>query len=68
MEFRRVLQKSDKNAVELAQMQRMLKEVWGHLPPRVRAQMQSGAGEKFLPKYEKLIEDYYKRLAEERTK
>lgn len=57
--------KSDADANRLEEMRRMLKEVWGHLPPRVREQMQSGSVERFLPKYEKLIEDYYKRLAEE---
>jgi len=28
--------------------------------------MQSGMAEEFLPKYERLIEQYYQRLAEER--
>jgi hypothetical protein len=49
---------------ELARLQQMLKRVWGHLPTKVREQMQSGAIEEFLPKYEKLIEAYYSRLAE----
>jgi hypothetical protein len=30
--------------------------------------MQSGAIEEFLPKYERLIEEYYSRLAEEGSK
>jgi hypothetical protein len=51
---------------KLDQMKQMLNEVWGHLPPKVRDQLQSSAPEEFLPKYEKLIEEYYKRLAEER--
>ncbi len=51
---------------ELERMKQMLKEVWGHLPPRIREQMQAGSPEEFLPKYERLIEDYYKRLAEEK--
>ena len=50
---------------ELDRMKQMLKHVWGHLPPKVREQMQSGAIEEFLPKYEKLIEDYYSRLAKD---
>jgi hypothetical protein len=44
----------------------MLKRVWGHLPPRLREQLSSGMAEEFLPKYEKLIEEYYQRLVEER--
>lgn len=58
---------SDADVDELDDMQRMLKRVWGHLPPKVREQMQSGSVERFLPKYEALIEQYYKRLAEEQT-
>lgn len=53
--------KSD-NAAEL---QKMIKEVWGHLPPRLREQMQNVTDEQFLPQYEKLIEEYYRRLAEQ---
>ena len=33
----------------------------------VRDEMQAALSERFLPKYERLIEDYYKRLAEERS-
>ncbi len=44
----------------------LLKEAWGHLPARIREQIRSGAGIQFLPEYERLIEQYYRRLAEER--
>ena len=44
---------------------RLLGKSWGHLPASVRQRMQSTAPEKFLPKYSKLIEDYFRRLAEE---
>jgi len=50
---------------ELARLQQMLKQIWGHLPPKLRDQLQSSSIEEFLPKYEKLIEEYYTRLAEE---
>ena len=53
---------------ELARLRQMLKQVWGHLPPKIRDQMQSAAIEEFLPKYERLIEEYYSRLAEEGSK
>jgi hypothetical protein len=43
----------------------MMKETWGHLPPRDREQMLQNTPDKFLPKYELLIEQYYKRLAED---
>jgi hypothetical protein len=53
------------DSAELARMKQMLKQVWGHLPAKVRDQMQSGTIEEFLPKYETLIEAYYSRLAEQ---
>lgn len=43
----------------------LLKQIWGHLPPKIRDQMQAATIEQFLPKYERLIEAYYSRLAEE---
>ncbi|MCA9220176.1 MAG: hypothetical protein KDA71_07590 [Planctomycetales bacterium] len=58
------LGKADGESADLAEMQKMLDEVWGHLPARVREQMQNATVEQFLPKYERLIEEYYKRLAE----
>ncbi len=42
----------------------MLKDVWGDLPPRVRQQMMQMSSERFLPKYELLIEQYFKALAD----
>ena len=44
----------------------MVGRLWGHLPDRMRQQLQSSFSEQFLPQYERLIEEYYKRLAEER--
>jgi len=44
----------------------MMKDSWGHLPPRAREQMLQNTPEQFLPQYELMIEKYYKRLAEER--
>lgn len=58
----------DKGTAKLdgsAEMQKLIKEIWGHLPARVREQMQNATDEQFLPKYEKLIEEYYRRLAEQ---
>lgn len=56
---------SSEVVVETPEMQDFIREVWGHLPERVRQQMQNASVERFLPKYEKLIEEYYKRLAED---
>jgi hypothetical protein len=46
-------------------IQALVKRVWGHLPDRVRQEMQNATVEEFLPKYQELIEDYFRRLAEE---
>jgi hypothetical protein len=56
---------SDQPKAETRDLENLLKEVWGHLPERVRQQMLSGSAEEVLPKYQKLIEEYYKRLAED---
>ncbi|WP_146586690.1 hypothetical protein [Posidoniimonas polymericola] len=43
----------------------LMKEVWGHLPQRLREQMMQGSSDEFLPQYREEIERYYQRLAEE---
>lgn len=53
--------------VNAADAEAMLKEVWGQLPARIRQQIQAPRAEQFLPQYERIIADYYRRLAEERT-
>ena len=58
--------KSERENGEAADVKDVLRRIWGHLPEKMREQMQAQLSEQFLPKYEKLIEEYYKRLAEER--
>jgi hypothetical protein len=58
--------KSERKDAENADIKDVLRRIWGHLPDKMREQMQAQLSEQFLPKYEKLIEEYYKRLAEER--
>lgn len=43
----------------------LLKNLWGHLPERVRQQMLQSPDDEFLPKYEFEIEQYFRRLAED---
>jgi hypothetical protein len=38
--------------------------VWGHLPERVRREIDAITTEQYHPKYRRLIEDYYRRLSE----
>lgn len=44
---------------------RVVKDVWGHLPPHLRDQLLNVYGEKYLPKYEELVRKYYEVLAEQ---
>jgi hypothetical protein len=37
--------------------------VWGHLPPRVREQLNRSISENYLPEYDQLVRRYYEALA-----
>jgi hypothetical protein len=50
---------------DLPELRNLMKDVWGQLPAKARDQMLQSPPEKFLPKYELLIEKYYQRLADE---
>ncbi len=45
-----------------------MKRLWGGLPERARQQMLQAPVEEFPPKYEEQIEQYFRRLAEEKGK
>jgi hypothetical protein len=45
-----------------------IKRLWGSLPDRARQQMLQAPVEEFPPKYEEQIEQYFRRLAEEKGK
>ncbi|MBX9789862.1 MAG: hypothetical protein K2Y37_13175 [Pirellulales bacterium] len=49
---------------DIGQMQDLLRELWGHLPEHERQQVINSTIEKFVPKYESLIKEYFKRLSE----
>ncbi len=53
-------------SVDKANIEELAKQLWGHLPQRTREQMMQSFSEEFLPKYEREIEEYYRRLSEER--
>jgi hypothetical protein len=59
------IEQGTKEAVETAEVHDLLRRFWGHLPDKLRDEMQSSLSEQFLPKYETIIEDYYRRLAED---
>jgi hypothetical protein len=60
------IERGDKQPTESVDVKDVLRRIWGHLPDKLRDEMQASFSEQFLPKYERLIEEYYKRLAEER--
>jgi len=49
---------------DMGEMQEVMKRLWGELPQRDREQMLQSPPEKFLPKYERMIEQYFRRLTE----
>jgi hypothetical protein len=53
------------SALQQQAIHQWIDQMWGHLPERVRNQMRAPRSEQFLPKYERTIEEYYLRLAEE---
>jgi hypothetical protein len=46
----------------------LLKRFWGQLPPQERGQVRQWAVEDLPPKYEALIEEYYRRLSEQEAR
>jgi len=57
---------ADAHHPNMGQMRAVLRRLWGKLPQRAREQMLELPVEQFLPKYELMIEEYFKRLAEEK--
>jgi hypothetical protein len=49
-----------------AEMRNLIKDLWGELPQNVREQMMQNPTEQFVPQYETMIEDYYRRLGEKK--
>ncbi len=60
--------KPQSDAAQTTDVRDLLQRIWGHLPEKMRDEMQNAVSDQFLPKYEKLIEEYYQRLAEERSR
>jgi hypothetical protein len=54
---------SQSTKYDLDQRRALVKEHWGELPPQVREQILQAPAEEFVPKYEQLIEDYYRQLS-----
>jgi hypothetical protein len=61
------LDRTSAQPVSKGDVNEVVKELWGHLPERSRAQMLQSFSDEFLPKYELEIEQYYRRLGEEQS-
>jgi hypothetical protein len=51
----------------MAEVLEVMKKVWGSLPDREREAVSQLRAEEFLPKYQAMIEEYFRRLAEGRA-
>jgi hypothetical protein len=51
---------------ESGEIRDLVKELWGELPPNIREQMMQNPSEQFVPKYDSMIEEYYRRLSKEK--
>ncbi len=58
--------KAEGEMPDMAEMMAVIKQVWGELPEKERQEMLQLSVEEFLPKYADMIEQYFKRLAEDR--
>lgn len=58
--------RGDARKVDMGQMRQLIKRLWGELPPSQREQMLQLPIEEFLPKYEWLTEEYFRRLSQEK--
>jgi hypothetical protein len=62
------IHKPDQHGPEREQQaQRLMHGLWGSLPPGVSQQLLQLPPEEFLPQYEVQIEDYFRRLSEEKA-
>ena len=59
---------NDTGTTGAAAARQYTKDIWGELPLQTREQLLNALPEKFLPMYETMIEQYYRRLSRKKTK
>jgi hypothetical protein len=52
----------------IADLQRTEKDIWGHLPEAKRQEMDAYARDRFMPKYDELLRQYYRTISEQSRK
>ena len=50
---------------KVEEVELVIDQLWGHLPARLQTQLRGAAVDQFLPKYQRLLEQFYRRLAEQ---
>ena len=50
--------------MQQAERERLMKEVWGKLPKRIRQKLLNASDEQYLPAYEERIREYFRKLSE----
>lgn len=51
-------------AISPEEQDALVRKTWGNLPPHLRKQISNSTMERFLPKYERLTQEYFRKLAE----
>lgn len=46
----------------------LVRDVWGHLPPAIQRRLMSVPDEKPIPRYQRLVERYFRAIAEQRVR
>jgi hypothetical protein len=60
----RLRQQSRLARLRQEERERLMKEVWGKLPQRIRQKLLNASDEKYLPEYEDRIQEYFRKLSE----
>lgn len=54
--------------VQREERERLMKEVWGKLPERIRQKLLNASDEQYLPAYEERIREYFRKLSEQESR
>ncbi len=57
----------DPSQLQSEERERLMRNVWGNLPEHVRQRLLNASDEKYLPRYETRIRDYFRSLSEEKS-
>ncbi|HUG18077.1 MAG TPA: hypothetical protein VMM56_03825, partial [Planctomycetaceae bacterium] len=55
------------NLLREEERRRLMRDVWGQLPPRLRQKLMNAADEEYLPEYQDNIREYFRNLSEQKS-